>query len=238
MDTRHCCFMRLAAWSVLLTAIIWSAPAVAQEKTVELLLRVSPADTEVTLDGKGLELTEGGSAVLARVTPGRHVLVVKKDGHARLEKILDVPADGLEGKVHLAPVLQQVTVYMKSGRKMEGALVAKDGGKITITRGKGKLTLSKGMYERIEVGEESAAGESTIEIISKTSAISEADKESDARKPVAKGEAESQAEPAAKRELKGSRGKLPRALKKAFMLPDSDNDQHGNPVMGGQRTCQ
>jgi len=137
--------------------------AAAQDGAAEVLLRISPADTEVTVDGKPVELAEQGQVALARVRPGRHVLVVKKEGHVTLRKILDVPAEGVEGKVHLAALLTQVIVRMKSGRTIDGALISRDGDRITITRGRGKLTLRKGQYESLSLTGQTPAGKSSFQ---------------------------------------------------------------------------
>ena len=91
-----------------------------------------------------------------------------KDGHAPLEKVLEVPAEGMEGEVTLARILQQITVHMKSGRKMEGGLVSRAGTRITITQGRGEVTLTDGQYDRFELGETRAVGESEIKLSAKS----------------------------------------------------------------------
>jgi len=134
----------------------------------DVLLRITPADAEVSIDGESVALKDGGRGAALRLPAGRHTLKVSKDGHAPLEKALEVPAEGMEGEVTLARILQQVTVHMRSGRKMEGGLVARVGSKITITQGRGELTLTEGQYERLELGEMGAVGESEIKVTAKT----------------------------------------------------------------------
>ena len=67
----------------------------------------------------------------------------------------------------LARILQHVTVHMKSGRTMEGGLVSRAGSKITITRGRGKVTLTDSQYDRLELGEAEAVGESKVKLSTK-----------------------------------------------------------------------
>ena len=138
-------------------------------ETAALFLKIQPADTEVFIDGDPLELKQRGRVVFTKVSPGRHILEVRKDGHVQLEHVLDVPAGGVEAAVKLALLLQRVTVYLKSGRTIEGTLLSRAGGKITLTRAsaRGKMTLSEGMYEKVELGKRVPAGESTIEIVTK-----------------------------------------------------------------------
>ena len=59
---------------------------------VDLLLRIRPADAEVLVDGEPVALKERGRVAFVRLLPGRHILEVHKDGHVRLEKVLEVPA--------------------------------------------------------------------------------------------------------------------------------------------------
>jgi len=145
--------------------VIWAATVVAQENVAALVLRISPADALVTIDDKPVQLAERGAAALARLVPGKHVLVVMKDGHVPLRKIVDLPAEGLEARVQLAPMLRQVTVQLKSGRVMSGGLVAQEDDSITITRGRGKLKLRKSQYEKLSITSEARVGESTFEIV-------------------------------------------------------------------------
>ena len=148
--------------SLLLITAAWCGSAAAEEGTASLLLRISPADVEVMVDEKRVELAEGGCVALARVALGQHVIVVKKAGHVTLRKIVDVATGGVEAKVRLAPMVTQVIVQMKSGRAIEGGLLSREGDRITITRGKGKLTLRKGQYENVSVVGEAPLGKSTL----------------------------------------------------------------------------
>ena len=135
---------------------------------VDFLLRITPADAEVSIDGESVELKARGRVASLRLQPGRHTLRVHKDGYAPLEKVLEVAPEDTEGEVTLARILQQVTVHMKSGRKMEGGLVARAGNKITITQGRGEVTLTDGQYDRFELGETGAVAESKIKLTAKT----------------------------------------------------------------------
>ena len=130
--------------------------------TAELFLRITPADAEVTVDGERIELSMEGRVALARVVQGRHILAIRRDGYAHLEKVLDVPAGRIEGTVKLAAVRRHVTVYLKRGTQIEGTLLSQAGNKITLTRGKGKLTLNETQYDRFELGREIPDGDSTI----------------------------------------------------------------------------
>lgn len=80
-----------------------------------------------------------------------------------MEKVIDVPASGAEGTVRLAPMVTQVTVYMRSGRTMEGELVSRIGDKIKVKRGKGSVTLRPDQYEKI-AEREAVSGESSIQL--------------------------------------------------------------------------
>ena len=140
----------------------------ASVEVVELLLQITPGDADVKLDGNRLALVERGRKALARVMPGRHVLEVAKDGHVRMEKVIDVPTTGAEGTVWLAPMTTHAKVYLRSGREMEGELLSRTDEKITIKRGSGKFTLKRSQYDRIEQ-REVASGESTVEVYAKTS---------------------------------------------------------------------
>jgi len=136
----------------------------------DLLLRITPKDAQVTVDGKPIELTENGEVAFARVTPGRHAIKVTKKGHAALEKVLDTPAAGVEATVHLAPVLPRVTVHMRSGRKIEGWLLSREPDMVAFTSGRGKMTVKATQYERVDIGEPDAMGESVLEVVSKADA--------------------------------------------------------------------
>ena len=154
--------------SLLLISVAWCRSGASQEGAVSLLLRISPADAEVTVDEQPVPLAEGGGVALAQVTPGQHVIVVKEEGHVTLRKIVDVATAGAEAKVCLAPMVTQVVVQMKSGRAIEGGLLSREGDRITITRGKGKMTLRKGQYEKLTVVGEAPLGKSTLELIDRS----------------------------------------------------------------------
>ena len=142
--------------------VVCAAMVSGEEGTAALVLQVSPANAKITIDDGPVQVAEEGAAALARVTPGKHVLVATKAGYVTLRKIIDVPADGLEGKVHLAPMLKRVAIRMKSGRTIEGGLVSQKGDRITITRGRGKLSLRKGQYQDLKITGEAPAGKSTF----------------------------------------------------------------------------
>ena len=189
-------------------------------QAVEVVLRVSPMDASITVDGKLLELQHGGRIAVLRVPHGRHVLEAKKEGYVQLEESVDIPKGGGTGEVHLAPISQQVTVHLKSGRTITGALLSRAGGKITVSpRGRGSLTLAQNQYDRIELGAEAPAGESAIRIVPRqpTSPATPA------TKPLAG------AAVAAHDEI--PKGTLPRRLSRAFMVPTEPLDQYGNPVV-------
>jgi len=109
-------------------------------------------------------LAEEGGVALARVSPGKHAIVVEKEGHVTLRKIVDVSTGGVDAKIRLAPMVTQVVVQMKSGRAIEGGLLSSEDDRITITRGKGKMTLKKGQYEKLTVVGEAPLGKSTFEL--------------------------------------------------------------------------
>jgi len=198
---------RVAVELACFLAVLWPTDATGQEQTVELLLRISPPLAEVALDDAPVQLTEHGKTAFVRVAPGRHVLVVKKPERMTLEKVIEVPADGLTGAVRLAPTLPWVTVQLKSGRVMQGGLISRDNGRITVTRGKGKVTLTERMCERIEVGAPAPIGASTLRVDGGTPSDSPT-----------KG-------------LKSGTNRLPRKLRRAVTIPDGGRDQHGNPVI-------
>jgi len=91
---------------------------VASPDLVDLMLRLDPPDAQVLVDGQRMPVRERGRVAFMRVTPGRHVIEAMKEGYARVEKVIDVPASGAEGSVRLAPMVTHVTVHMRSGRKV------------------------------------------------------------------------------------------------------------------------
>ena len=140
-----------------------TAPQPTAEQTAALHLTIEPGDTEVFIDGDPVEMRRRGRIVFTKVAPGRHMLEVRKDGHVHLERVLDVPATGMECRVKLSRILQHVTVYTKGGGGLPGVLLSKAGDKITfLYRGKHSMTYGKGQYEKVEYGKEEPEGESTF----------------------------------------------------------------------------
>ena len=129
---------------------------------VELLIRLDPAHADVLVDGEAAAVRQGGRLAFLRVTPGRHMLEASRDGYARVEKLIDVPASGAERIVRLAPLVTHVTVHLKSGRQIEGELAFEEAGKITIKRGRATFGLTRAQYDRIEK-RSVAAWKSTVE---------------------------------------------------------------------------
>lgn len=141
---------------------------VAPTEGAELLLRITPADAAVKLDGEPVELLERGRKALMRVVPGRHVLEVAKDGHVRLEKVIDVLPSGAEGTVRLATTITQIIVHLRSGRTMQGELLSRTDDKIVIKPEgrRGRFTLARGQYERLEE-RVVPSGESSVSVFAK-----------------------------------------------------------------------
>lgn len=139
----------------------------------ELLLKITPSDAHVTVDGVRLGLKERGRVAFTRLSPGRHVIEARKEGYAHVQKIFDASSLGVEGRVRLAPTRRQVTVYLKAGGKLTGTLLSRAGDKITVARGDTNETLGQSQYDRIELGPEEPVGESYVELWTKTASLAE-----------------------------------------------------------------
>ena len=180
-------------------------PVLATEKVI---LRLSTAQADVKIDGLSMPLFENGQAVRAVASPGEHEVEASKEGHTPLTTTFQVASGGFNGVVSLAAVRRRATVTMKSGRKMEGFLLSQDAGRVTLQRGTGRLSLVKGQYQRVELGDLAPSGESvlrSVETGGETEAPSSDDEE------------------------------LPKWLREAFQVARSKRDQHGNSPVSRRR---
>ena len=201
--------------------------------TVEVRLDVSPTHARVEIDGLVLAPSGKGDEVQALATPGRHALKVTKDGHAALTEEFDVPGTGFNGHVWLAPIRPQATVHLTSGRKLEGVLVSQDAHGLTLQRGAAKFTLSKEQYDVVELAGLAPAGESYLRIAPKPKTRIRKPVEMN-RAPDAKGADEDEEAPATEvatgKTQRAGQSRYPEGFKKAFYIPKSGTDQHGNPL--------
>ena len=203
-----------AALRVALMVVLPSSPLQAEEAaaTAQIALGIAPTGASVAIDGVSLTLTNGGSRAEAWVAPGSHDLAVEREGYSPLERIIRVPADGLRGSVRLERSLPKVTVYMAGGGETTGGLVSRDADSLVLKRGRSKVTLTPGQYEKIEITGEQVPGDSVLLLAGPRS-----------KATVAKRDAEP---------------KLPPGFERAFMVPDAARDQHGNRVVERRRqTC-
>ena len=149
-----------------LGAVAAAAVPTAQEGPTRLVVQIEPPGATVLVDGKSMELKQDGRVLFTDVTPGSHMLDVRKEGYAKLEKLLAVPAGGMDGKVKLAALRQIVTLHTKSGGKLDGELVSRTDESITfLWRGKRKMTLPKAQCARVELGKAEPQAASTFEAV-------------------------------------------------------------------------